>query len=245
MRSELEKAPGLWHAEAGRLSLTKLKEVLANVCVVTCCAGRENVLDRVHCTCLYYQKTSRCSHMAFAAFLQGHCTEYFQELIEFAQKGGPDPDPVKSVKLERKMYSRASVPSAAAWKRMAQICSEASEKYRQRKKAKTGSVMESTPQKECGQEPQEAGERTAALELILGKLGAKDFHANFAGMHLCVKHGVTVVEAQNLGLGKLVLDLKKKTTSGPTRKLAEQLLNGWVAEHGSGAAAASSVDKSK
>lgn len=105
--------------------------------------------------------------------------------------------------------------------------------------------MESTPQKECGQEPQEAGERTAALELIQSKLGAKDFHANFAGMHLCVKHGVTVVEAQNLGLGKLVLDLKKKTTSGPTRKLAEQLLNGWVAEHGSGAAAASSVDKSK
>lgn len=243
VQKHLEKSPGMWHEEAGRLSLTKVKEILANVCVVTLVAGPEEVLDRLRCSCLYFAKTSRCSHMAFAAFLLGHHNDYFQDLIDFTRKDAPKQPPSACVKLTRKKYSRAAIPSAAAWKRMATICAEASEKYNKRRKTDKGeaqAAMETTPTKQELAAGKNKNPRALSLETIRDKLGAKDFHSNFSGMHLCIKHAVTVQEAKEHGLGKMILGLKHKTTSAPTKALADQLLQAWVVETRASASSAKS-----
>ncbi|CAJ1393276.1 unnamed protein product [Effrenium voratum] len=243
VQKHLEKSPGMWHEEAGRLSLTKVKEILANVCVVTLVAGPEEVLDRLRCSCLYFAKTSRCSHMAFAAFLLGHHNDYFQDLIDFTRKDAPKQPPSACVKLTRKKYSRAAIPSAAAWKRMATICAEASEKYNKRRKTDKGeaqAAMETTPTKQELAAGKNKDPRALSLETIRDKLGAKDFHSNFSGMHLCIKHAVTVQEAKEHGLGKMILGLKHKTTSAPTKALANQLLQAWVVETRASASSAKS-----
>ena len=234
VQKQLQKSPGMWHEEAGRLSLTKVKEVLANVCVVTLVAGAEDVLDRLRCSCLYFAKASRCCHVVFVAFLLGHHTDYFTELMEYTKKNGPQEPPAEGIKLEKKQYRRAAVPTASAWKRMAEICSAASEKYRAKKRQKTKAqaqgVMQTTPSKEEAGKGQKRDLRLLSLETIRDKLGAKDFHANFAGMHLCIKNAVAVQEAKDYGFGTLILDLKNRSTSGPTKALADKLLKAWVGE---------------
>lgn len=235
MQKQLQKSPGMWHEEAGRLSLTKVKEVLANVCIVTLVAGSEDVLERLRCSCLYFAKASRCCHVVFVAFLLGHHTEYFTDLMEYTKKGSPQQPLAECIKLEKKQYSRAAFPSACAWKRMAEICSAATEKYKKRQKTKgeARGVMQTTPSKEEAGQGQKRDPRLQNLETIRDKLGAKDFHANFAGMHLCVKHAVTVQEAKDYGFGTMILELKKRSTSNPTKALADRLLKAWVSEAGS------------
>ena len=104
-----------------------LRDILLNFALVTILRPKQKIV----CSCFCHQVRSRCSHQTLAMYLEGRRHDGFRPLLEFSQRGPTRQ--AEAAQLRARGPSRASVPTASAWKEMATIACQAARKYQQRK----------------------------------------------------------------------------------------------------------------
>ena len=229
VKSALEMS-GLWHYnDSDRLSLSGIQMLLNTICMVTVIKGEEDLLRRLRCSCTLAAKGGKCSHMAFAAFLHGHQSTQLEKVLEQISKKGivPSAD-LPRMHVLKNTCSNAKVPSASAWKTMAQIMSEAAERYRHSKKKKQGpdgDAVNTTPAKEKNKPLS----RTEMLKVIAGKLLIGTWEDQFTGMHMAIKHRVSPDEARSHRIHRTIFSISQEGT-GPLRKMANDMCTAWRLE---------------
>lgn len=229
VKSALEMS-GLWHYnDSDRLSLSGIQMLLKTICMVTVIKGEEDLLRRLRCSCTLAAKGGKCSHMAFAAFLHGHQSTQLDKVLERISKKGIVPSvDLPRLHMLKKTCSNAKVPSASAWKTMAQISSEAAERYRHSKKKKQGpdgDAVDTTPAKEKNKPLS----RTEMLKVIAGKLLIGTWDDHFTGMHMAIKHRVSPDEARSHRIHRTIFSISQEGT-GPLRKMANDMCTAWRLE---------------
>jgi len=226
----------LWHChgESDRLSLSGLVRLLSTFCMVTVIKGDGDLDCRLRCSCMLSGKGGRCAHMAFAAYLHGHDSKHFEEMVEQTRKK-PKKNLDRSAPLDlRKVsFNEKSIPAEECWKCLFQRCSNVYERY-----FKNGSVnkmqgkhgIETSPVKDKVTKQAE-GQKTREETLMdIGcSLTDSEWSIQFSALREIKKLGVTWDEANSHRIGKNVGVITKKG-EGTFKALAHSICKKWTEE---------------
>ena len=231
MQAFLQAAPGLlWHSnDLDRLSLSGITQVLATLCMVVVMKGDEEISQRTRCSCILAARGGKCSHMAIAAFLHGHYSEYFDQLVEHTRKKPkPVQESLRALELRKTCTSRPKIPDFDTWKKLIDVSIAASKKNKKRNRDEEDTdLIERSParEKETKQDAEEV--RNEILKKIGEQLASTHFQPRFSNLHMCIKLSVTVDEAKKHKIGKFANQIVKKGSSGPLKDLADKVLKNW------------------
>ena len=225
----------------GRISISMLRSVLSSVvtvCVLSDAVGVEFDMA-VRCSCGTYCWQGQCPHELFVRYLEGDDKLDVRDLHLLTRKVTADrvEKPLSAFMFKKR--STVQLPSALAWKTMADINREsqrrtALRKAKALKKDKAFMVLfhptSEIPQQAVGVDDLPVVARKKLLERLRQDLVSDDFARMFSALSQILKANVTVAEATDSGCGRCVQRLTRDVdTSLPVLAIAQRIMQQWKA----------------